>query len=640
MSREYKYKNWHNLAMSAFDTLNPQDLTYFYLGSAAEGLGFYKSALNYYNKAISVRNGSIDGEKRTCQGMIYDDCNELDFPSDINKAINIVNVKIKKVERLKKVEEKKDRYDNRPRNVTIKVDKPNAFFIVDNRDKLKSPSSLKLKPGVYDVRYFTDTLFAKRAINVHKKEKDSVDVQLKFKEDPEFTLSIDYLNEMNREGKERLLQLEGTGKKFGGIGIRFIIENNAINVVSVVNDGPAYKAGLKSGDIIKSIDGKVIYADSLESAVTLLKGKVGSKVVISVQRKEKVLNVNITRGTIHNVNTMDDLPSLISWYKGTKKQKKAIETIYGKLDKQTSLYKATKKHLAIFYKLFNSIENKIFQTETKDFFEYNKLVETLANKNISFSKVPLKVPLYNDAQLKGRDLYSTVALNNLNCKSYVIVTKDRESNTRLIDSKKSQHSSQYIQEYRDIPNNRYSELKSQLREARYALDDFNYESSNSTAGGLGAWGAIALGVMQGVRGDQLEENINNIQSQLSNTSRIIRKEIKGTYYPTKKNVAFNQTQSFEWMSINCINGRVNTYKTLKEENKDFVLYEGVRSDDLNSLSATNQSTKNRMRQWNNKLFLSLDDIENEDDNYLLSSTIINNDINSIKSKVKQFLSRN
>jgi hypothetical protein len=94
------------------------------------------------------------------------------------------------------------------------------------------------------------------------------------------------------------------------------------------------------------------------------------------------------------------------------------------------------------------------------------------------------------------------------------------------------------------------------------------------------------------------------------------------------------------MSINCINGRVNTYKTLKEENKDFVLYEGVRSDDLNSLSATNQSTKNRMRQWNNKLFLSLDDIENEDDNYLLSSTIINNDINSIKSKVKQFLSRN
>ena len=42
MSREYKYKNWHNLAMSAFDTLNPQDLTYFYLGSAAEGLKHHK----------------------------------------------------------------------------------------------------------------------------------------------------------------------------------------------------------------------------------------------------------------------------------------------------------------------------------------------------------------------------------------------------------------------------------------------------------------------------------------------------------------------------------------------------------------------------------------------------------------------
>ncbi|RUM77925.1 MAG: hypothetical protein DSZ15_04790, partial [Candidatus Thioglobus sp.] len=75
-------------------------------------------------------------------------------------------------------------------------------------------------------------------------------------------------------------------------------------------------------------------------------------------------------------------------------------------------------------------------------------------------------------------------------------------------------------------------------------------------------------------------------------------------------------------------------------NKTFVLYEGVRSDDLNRLPSTNQSTKMRMRQWSNESFISLADIENEDDNYLLSTATINASDNSVREKVKEFLSVN
>jgi hypothetical protein len=537
MNHQYKNKRWHNLAMSAFNTLNPQDLTYFYLGSAAEGLKHYKSALNYYNRAILA-----GGEERTCQGVLYDDCNELNFPSDINKAIARIDKKID-------TKLRKDKHDSRPRNVTINVDRPNAFFIIGDGNKFQSPNTIKLTPGKYNVRYYTDKLFAETIINITKDIQESINIQLEFKEDSELSFSIDYLDDMNTIGKEQLLELEKYSEKFGG--------------------------------------------------------------------------------TIHNVNTMDDFPLLISQYEAIKKQIKAIETIYDKLDKLTSLYKTTQKNLVIYNQLLDSITNRIVHTKTEDFFEYNYLVERLIDKNISFSKVPL----YNNAQLGGRDLYSAVALDDLNCKSYVVATKGGGLSTGLIDSKKSQHSSQYIQEYRDVPNSRYSEYKSELRDAKYELEDYDYSERNRPG--------FAKLIRREVFGidtrERLQANVNTLQSAFNNTPRIIREEIKGTYNLIKNNITFNKIQSFEWVSINCDSGQVNTYKVLKEENEDYVLYEGTRSDDQNSLPTSNEATKDRMRQWSSTPILSLNDIEQKDDNLLLSSTIINNNIDSIRSQLNSFL---
>jgi hypothetical protein len=277
---------------------------------------------------------------------------------------------------------------------------------------------------------------------------------------------------------------------------------------------------------------------------------------------------------------------------------------------------------------------KVTNTETENFSEYLILASSLNNLGIKANQVPI----YNNARLKGSELYSAVAIDNLGCKSYVLATKNPLLEVRLKDSSKSKHTSQYIQEYREIPNDRYSQIKSELREARYALEDYRYEKSVSDSGYGGSGGlAFLSGFLGGMREDQLKEDIATLQSKLRNTPRTIREEIKGDYHPVKNNVTFVKDNSVEWMSINCNSGRVNTYKLVKEEFKDFTLYEGVRSDDLNRLSSTNQSTKNLMKQWSGKSFISLEDIENENNNYLLSTSTIDIHNKSVRSKVKEFL---
>ncbi|MFM7468189.1 MAG: S41 family peptidase [Vampirovibrionales bacterium] len=70
-----------------------------------------------------------------------------------------------------------------------------------------------------------------------------------------------------------------------GIGIQMGIKNNNIVVIAPIEDTPADRAGLKSNDIITAIDGKSTRGMSIEDASKLIKGKKGTPVTLTIERK-------------------------------------------------------------------------------------------------------------------------------------------------------------------------------------------------------------------------------------------------------------------------------------------------------------------------------------------------------------------
>jgi len=92
-----------------------------------------------------------------------------------------------------------------------------------------------------------------------------------------------------------------TSGEFAGIGIEVMPEYGILKVVSPMDDSPAAKAGVKAGDYIVSINGKLVSEMSLQDAVEKMRGPKGSQVIITMLRKgEKVpLNFKLTREIIH-----------------------------------------------------------------------------------------------------------------------------------------------------------------------------------------------------------------------------------------------------------------------------------------------------------------------------------------------------
>ena len=78
---------------------------------------------------------------------------------------------------------------------------------------------------------------------------------------------------------------EETQGEFGGIGIEVTIKEGIIIISTPIDDSPASKVGLRSGDRIVEINHESIVGLSLEEAVDKMRGKVGSKVTLGIQRK-------------------------------------------------------------------------------------------------------------------------------------------------------------------------------------------------------------------------------------------------------------------------------------------------------------------------------------------------------------------
>jgi len=92
---------------------------------------------------------------------------------------------------------------------------------------------------------------------------------------------------------------EQTQGKFGGLGIEVTMEQGLVKIVSPIDDTPASEAGLKPGDYITNIDGETVIGMSLNDAVDKMRGKVGSKIKLTIRRiNEKPFDVTLKREEI------------------------------------------------------------------------------------------------------------------------------------------------------------------------------------------------------------------------------------------------------------------------------------------------------------------------------------------------------
>ncbi|MCP5278770.1 MAG: S41 family peptidase [Thiobacillus sp.] len=92
----------------------------------------------------------------------------------------------------------------------------------------------------------------------------------------------------------------GTQGEFGGLGIEVGMEDGFVKVVSPIEDTPAYKAGVKAGDLVIKLDDTPVKGMSLNDAVKKMRGKPGTNITLTIVRKGEVkpLTITLTRAVI------------------------------------------------------------------------------------------------------------------------------------------------------------------------------------------------------------------------------------------------------------------------------------------------------------------------------------------------------
>ncbi len=104
-----------------------------------------------------------------------------------------------------------------------------------------------------------------------------------------------YLNQRNY----RDMQVQTRGE-FGGLGIEVTQENGYIKVISPIDDTPAFRAGIKPGDLITSLNGTSVQGLTLQEAVEQMRGERGTAIKLTIRREgvERPIELSLTREVI------------------------------------------------------------------------------------------------------------------------------------------------------------------------------------------------------------------------------------------------------------------------------------------------------------------------------------------------------
>lgn len=89
------------------------------------------------------------------------------------------------------------------------------------------------------------------------------------------------------------MQIQTRGE-FGGLGIEVTMDEGLIKVVSPIDDTPAFRAGVKSGDYITHLDGAPIIGMTLNEAVDKMRGKVGTPIELTIHREGVTEPIKLT----------------------------------------------------------------------------------------------------------------------------------------------------------------------------------------------------------------------------------------------------------------------------------------------------------------------------------------------------------
>ncbi|MBN8488471.1 MAG: S41 family peptidase [Burkholderiales bacterium] len=132
---------------------------------------------------------------------------------------------------------------------------------------------------------------------------------------------------------------EGTTGKFVGVGIEIGAEDGLVKVVSPIEGSPAFRAGIKSGDLITRIDDTPVKGLSIDQAVKRMRGEPATKVTLTIFRKteSRSFPVTITREEIHVQSVRAKLVEPgYAWLRVSQFQDRTIDDFARKLEE---LYK-------------------------------------------------------------------------------------------------------------------------------------------------------------------------------------------------------------------------------------------------------------------------------------------------------------
>lgn len=136
------------------------------------------------------------------------------------------------------------------------------------------------------------------------------------------------------------MQIQTRGE-FGGLGIEVSLDNSLIKVISPIDDTPAAKAGIQSGDLITHIDNKIVTEMTLNEAVDKMRGKPGSKVTLTIRRgglTSEPFDVTLTRAVIKIVAVRSRVINDVGYIRITtfnEKTTSGLETAISDINKKT-----------------------------------------------------------------------------------------------------------------------------------------------------------------------------------------------------------------------------------------------------------------------------------------------------------------
>ena len=136
---------------------------------------------------------------------------------------------------------------------------------------------------------------------------------------------------------------EGTTGKFVGVGIEIAMEEGLVKVVSPIEGSPAYRAGLKPGDLISKIDDTQVKGLTLNEAVKRMRGEPDTKVILTILRKSenRSFPVTITRDEIRTQSVRGKLVEPgYGWIRVSQFQERTVEDFARKAEE---LYKTDPK---------------------------------------------------------------------------------------------------------------------------------------------------------------------------------------------------------------------------------------------------------------------------------------------------------